>query len=307
VFKNAKVFQLSAPFTLDPTQLHERLSEHRARPCGPQELMTLGWASPLGPGAEVLVHPANGCLLIAARRQERLLPASVVNEAVAERVAEIEQAEMRDVPRRERTRLREELMVQMLPQAFTRSRLVRAYIDPADRWVVVDAASDKVAEEVLSLLRRTLGSLPARPLRPGIPVADRLTAWVATGGAEAGFDIEDQCELRDPADSKAVVRCRGHDLTTPEIKTHLDAGKRVVALAVNYQDHLSLLLDEDLALKRLRFADELIEEAIDDDAEDETARLDAELTLLTGELRGLLSALVTTFQVPDQAGEPVIS
>jgi len=100
-----------------------------------------------------------------------------------------------------------------------------------------------------------------------------------------------------------VVRCRGHDLTTPEIKTHLDAGKRVVALAVNYQDRLSLLLDEDLDLKRLRFADELIEEAIDDDAEDETARLDAELTLLTGELRGLLAALVTTFQVPDSAGE----
>ncbi len=303
MFKNAKVFQLSAPFTLDATQLHERLAEHRARPCGPQELMTLGWASPLGPAAQMLAHPANGCLLIAARRQERLLPASVVTEAVADRVAEIEQTEVRDVGRRERTRLREELVMQMLPRAFTRSRTVLAYVDPRDGWVVVDAGSDKVAEEVLSLLRKTLGSLPAKPLRPGVPVADRLTAWVAGGEAEAGFDIEDQCELRNPADSKAVIRCRGHDLTSPEIQAHLDAGQRVVALAVDFQERLSLLLDEDLGLKRLRFADELIEEAIDDDAEDETARLNAELTLLSGELRDLLAALVTIFQVPESTAE----
>lgn len=302
MFKNAKVFKLSEPFTLDEMPLHEQLASQRARPCGPQEMMTLGWASPLGPNAEMLVRQANGCLLIAARRQERLLPASVINEAVAERVAEIEQAEMRDVGRRERSRLREDLTSQMLPRAFTRSRLVRAYVDPRDGWMVVDAASDKVAEEVVSLLRRTLGTLPAKPLTPGIPVADRLTAWVADGSAEAGFELEDQCELRDPADSKAVVRCRGHDLTTPEIRTHLDAGKRVVALALNFQDHLSLLLDDALGIKRLRFADELIEEAIDDDAEDEAARLDAELTLLSGELRALFAALVSTFQVPEGSG-----
>jgi len=299
VFKNAKVFRLSAPFRWDQTALHERLMGKRFRPCGPLEMATMGWSPPLGPNAEALVHAINGCLLVAARRQERLLPAAVVAEAVAERVAEIEQEELREVPRRERTRLREELLTQMLPQAFTRSRLVQAYIDPAAGWAVVDAASDKVAEDVLSLLRESLDSFPAKPLEPGVPVAERLSGWVASGAAGDGFELEDQCELRDPADTRSVVRCRGMDLTVPEVKAHLDSGKRVVALGLTWGEHLSLVLDEALGLKRLRFADELIDR--DDVAEDAALRLDAELAIMTDQLRSLLARLADEFALATES------
>ncbi|MBK5970924.1 MULTISPECIES: recombination-associated protein RdgC [Thiorhodovibrio] len=301
MFRNAKVFRLDGTFAFDQLQLHDRLGERAFRPCGPLETATLGWASPLGPNAESLAHQAGGCLLIAARRQERLLPASVVAEAVAEKVAEIEQSESRDVGRRERTRLREELLTEMLPRAFTRSRLLRAYIDPAANWLVVDASSDKLAEELVSLLRETLGSLPAKPLRATTAVDERLSTWVAADDAPSGFDIEDQCELRDQGDSRGVVRCRGQDLTSPEIKAHLDSGKRVVALALTWNERLSFVLGEDLALKRLRFSDELIEEALDDNAEDDQARLDAEFIIMAGELRSLLEALSGEF-APAEAG-----
>jgi len=297
VFKNAKVYRLTAPFDWDQVQLHERLGDQRFRPCGPQEVATLGWTAPLGANAELLVHAVNGCMLVAARRQERLLPGSVLSEALAEKLADIEQAEMREVPRRERTRLREELLVQMLPQAFTRSRLVRAYVDPEAGWIVVDASSDKVAEEILSLLRKSLDSFPAKPLTPTAPVAERLSGWVASGSASGGLTLEDQCVLRDPEDSRAVVRCRGQDLTAPEVRNHLDAGKRVVAVGLNWNERLSLLLEEDLSLKRLQFADELLDELDTGDAEDEAARLDAELMLLSGELRPLLAYLAEEFQV----------
>jgi len=297
VFKNAKVYRLSAPFEWDQMQLHERLGAHRFRPCGPQEVATLGWTAPLGANAEMLVHAVNDCFLVAARRQERLLPGSVLSEALAEKVADIEQAEMREVPRRERTRLREDLLNEMLPRAFTRSRVVRAYIDAKAGWAVVDASSDKVAEEILSLLRKSLDSLPVKPLTPTVPVDERLSGWVAAGVADGDLVLEDQCVLRDPEDSRAVVRCRGQDLGAPEIRNHLDAGKRVVALGLSWNERLSLLLEEDLSLKRLRFADELIDELDTGDAEDEGARLDAELMLLSGELRALLAGLAEAFRV----------
>ena len=294
MFKNAKVFQLEGGFSFDQTQLHERLGERVFRPCGPLETSTLGWASPLGSNAENLAHLVGGCLLIAARRQERLLPASVVTEAVAERVAEIEQNEARDVGRRERSQLREDMLTEMLPRAFTRSRLLRAYIDPAAGWLVVDASSDKVAEDLVSLLRETLGSLPAKPLRATTAVDERMTTWVATDTPPSGFEIEDQCEMRDPGDSRGVVRCRGQDLTSPEIKAHLDTGKRVVALSLTWQERLSLVLGEDLSIKRLRFSDELIDEAVTDD-DDEQARFDAGFIIMSGELRTLLAALRAEF------------
>ena len=297
MFKNARVYRLQEAFGFAPGALHERLLMKAFRPCGPLETAVMGWAPPLGPKAELLVHSVDGVMLVAARRQERLLPASVVNEAVDERAAEIEQAEVREVGRRERRALREDCLAAMLPQAFTRSRLLRAYIDPAGGWVVVDAASEKAAEEVLALLRESLGSLPVRPLAPGVAVDERLSSWILAGQAADGFGLEDVCVLRDPADARSTVRCRGQDLSAPEIRTHLESGKRAVTLGLSWRERLSLLLEEDLALKRLRFADAVIDELDTGDADDEGARLDAELALLSLELRSLLAALVVAFEI----------
>jgi recombination associated protein RdgC len=304
MFKNARAYRLNTPFELDQLALHERLAGKAFRGCGPLEAMTMGWAPPLGPQAEMLVHAANGCLLVAARRQERLLPASVVSEAVAERVAELEQAEGRDVPRRERSQLRDALLAEMLPQAFTRSRVVRALIDPAGGRVVVDAASDKLAEEVLSLLRESLGSLPVTPLAAPA-AAERFTAWVLSGEPPAGLVLADQCELRDPADKGSVVRCRGVDLSSPEVRAHIDTGMQVAAVGLDWQDALSLVLADDLSLKRLRFEDELIEQAMDGaEDEDPALRFEAEMTLMSEQLRGLLGCLETALLPAGEAAPP---
>ncbi len=291
MFKNARAYRLNTPFELDELGLHERLTAKAFRGCGPLEVMTMGWSAPLGAQAEMLAHAVGDALVVSARRQERLLPASVVSEALAERVAELEQQDGRDVSRRERSQLKEALLVEMLPQAFTRSRVVRALIDPKASRVIVDAASDKLAEEVLSLLRETLGSLPATPIG-ATSVAEQFTRWVLSGAPPAGLTLEDQCELRDPADKGSVVRCRGVDLGSPEVRGHIDTGMQVTAVGLNWRDALSVVLGDDLSCKRLRFEDELIEQAMDGaEDEDPALRFAAEMMLMSGQLRGLLDCL----------------
>jgi len=297
MFKNAKIYRLQAPFELDQIALHERLGERRFRGCGPVETASMGWTAPLGPKAEMLVHAVGGVYLVAMRRQERLLPGSVVSEAVADRVADIEQSEMREVGRRERSQLREDLLVEMLPRAFTRSRLVRAYIDAGEGWVVVDAASDKAAEEVIALLRESLGSFPVKPLAPGVAPSDRLSSWILSGQVADGMVLEDSCVLQDAEDARSTVRCRGQDLSAPEVRNHLDSGKRATSVGVLWQERLSFLLSEDLTLKRLRFSDDAVEEIDTGEADDEGAVLDAELALLSLELRALLSRLSEEFEI----------
>lgn len=311
MFKNARLFRLQGPFEWDRAALEERLSGRLFRPCGPLETTTFGWVPPLADGAAgsgPLVHALSGCLLVCARRQERLLPATVVAEALAERIAEIEGAELRAVGRAERRRLREAIMTEMLPRAFTRSRRTRAYVDTQSGWLVVDAASEKVAEDLVSLLRETLESLPATPPRPTAAPAARLTEWVKRdGGPESlqaglpdGLALGDACELRDPKDAQSVVRCRGQDLAGEEIATHLRAGKQVVQLAVDWRERLAFVLGEDLALRRLRVADALSDELGQGDDEDPIARAEAELALLALELRGWLACLEEIFALETQ-------
>jgi recombination associated protein RdgC len=295
VFKNAHLYRLQDPSAIDAEGLENRLAERRFRPCGPLETASLGWYPPLGGQARALAHAGNGCLILCARRQERLLPSAVVAEAVDERVAELEEREARSVGRTERRRMREEVLLDMLPRAFTRSRQIRAYLDMVAGWMLVDAASEKAAEELVGLLRETLGTLPVRPPRPEHSPAALMTRWVTDGDTPSGLDLGDECELRDARDERAVVRCRGQDLGAEEIATHLRAGKQVVKLALSWREGLSLLLQEDLSLKRLRFADELIAEALDSDIEDEAIRFDAEFAMMALQLRELIGRLDEVF------------
>jgi len=302
VFKNLRLFQMDDPSAVDLSRLETQLAGRRFRPCGPLEVATQGWVPPLGEDAQALTHESGGCLLVCLRRQERLLPAAVVAETLDEKVAEIEDREARTVGRKERRQLRDEVLLDLLPRAFTRSRRVRAYLDRQTGWVLVDAASAKAAEDLVDLLRETLGSLPVHPPRPPLPPELLMTQWVNSGDLPIGLTLGDACELRDASDDKALVRCRGHDLACEEISTHLRSGKQVIKLALDWREGLSFVLQEDLSLKRLRFADDLLEEGLDGDLEDEVARLDAEFVLMTGELRGLLACLEEAFGLSENQG-----
>jgi recombination associated protein RdgC len=302
LFQNAYLFRLEDPGVLAPEALEGGLAGHRFQSCGPLQTVSMGWVPPLGETTSALVHAAGDCVLVCARRQERLLPAAVVAEAVDERAQEIEEQATRSVGRRERRQLREQVLLELLPRAFTRSRRVSAYADRRAGWLLVDAASSKAAEELVELLRETLGTLPVRPPRPAIPPELLMTGWLRDGELPPGLALGEECELRDARDERSVVRCRGQDLTGEEIAAHLRAGKQVVKLALDWQGRLALLLQEDLSLKRLRFADELIEEAMEEGREDEAARLDAELVIMSGELRGMLERLDEVFGL--SAAEP---
>lgn len=295
MFKNLRLFKLDDPAAVDLDRCEAQLAARRFRPCGPLETATMGWVPPLGEETSALSHLAGDCVLICVRRQERLLPAAVVAETLDEKIAEIEDREARTVGRKERRQVKDEVLLDLLPRAFTRSRRACAYLDRQTGWLLVDSASAKAAEDLVDLLRETLGSLPVHPPRPPRPPELLLTQWVTTGELPTGLTLGDECELRDAQDEKAVVRCRGHDLAAEEIATHLRAGKQVTKLALDWRECLTFVLQEDLSLKRLRFADELLEEGLDAGQEDEAVRLDAEFILMTGELRALLACLEEAF------------
>jgi len=294
-FKNLRLYRLTQPFSMAPEALEEALASHAFRPCGGLEPVSLGWEAPTGVAGGQLVHATGGCLMLCARRQEKVLPAAVVAERLGERVAEIEAKEGRPLGRRAKATLRDELVVDLLPRAFARSSRIYTYLDPANGWVVVDSASAARAEDLLSLLRESLGSLPVRPLAVRDSQAAIMTAWLE-GEADSGpFEPGDECELRDPSSDGAVVRCRRQDLDSGEVLGHLEAGKQVQRLAVSWGDRLTCRLEEDLAVKRLRFSDVLLEEAAESADDDPATRLDADFALMSLELARFLPNLVEAF------------
>ena len=288
-FKNLSVFRLTEAFSWSTTDLEPKLAELAFRPCGAHEESSFGWTAPVGKPGAPLVHSSNGFLMLCGKKEERVLPSQVVNEMVQEKIQDTEEKQGRKLGKKERATIKDELVFELLPKAFTFSRKIYAYIDPKGGFVIVDAASAKSAEDVLSLLRESIGSLPAIPLNTINKPTAVMTAWLSENQAPGGFQLEDECELRSPEEAGAIVRCKRHDLCVPEIKSHLDSGKEAIKLAVNWQDRLAFVLDEHLAIKRLRFLELVQDQVADTNAQSETERFDADFAIMALEKIGRAS------------------
>ena len=291
LFRNLQLYRITRPLSLDHEALDERLAAHGSRPCGPLEPATYGWAPPLESGT-AYTHAAAGCLLLCARREERLLPAAVVRDELDAKVQDIEAEQGRKVGRRERTQLRDELVQTMLPRAFTRSQRTLAYLDERNGWLVVDAANRNRADELVTLLRDCLDSLPVQPPAVQTAPASVMTRWLAGGSAAPGWMVLDECELQDTDDEAGRIACKRQDLTSDEIRAHLRAGKQVIRMALDWRERLNFVLHDDLSVRRLRFADVVAEELERVESDDRAALFDAQFALLTLELSKLLPELL---------------
>jgi len=293
-FRNLQLYRLSQPFKYSAEELHDKLEDKAFRPCGSLELSTIGWSSPLGRDGELLTHAANGCIMLCARQEARLLPASVVREVLADKVAEIEANEGRRVHRKEQALLRDEITMDLLPRAFTRSNRMFAYIDPKNGWLIVDSATSGKAEELLTLLRESLGTLQVKPFQFQQAPASVLTEWL-TAGAPDGFVIQQEAELREPLEDGGIVRCRRQDLDAAEVAAHLAAGKQVVSLAVEWNERIGCVFSEDMSIKRLKFLDVIQDEAADTEADDAAARFDVDFALMNLELARFIPRYIDVF------------
>ncbi|MBF8671713.1 recombination-associated protein RdgC [Pseudomonas putida] len=280
-FKNLLTYRLTQEVPFEPEALEAALASKPARPCASQELTTYGFVAPFGKGEDApLVHVSGEYLLIAARKEERILPSSVVNDAVKEKVEEIETEQMRKVYKKERDQIKDEIIQAFLPRAFIRRSMIFAAIAPRLGMILVNSASAKRAEDLLSTLREVMGSLPVRPATVKIAPVATMTEWVKSQQAAEGFYVLDECELRDTAEDGGIVRCKRQDLTGEEIQLHLSTGKVVTQLALAWQDKLSFILDDKMVIKRLKF-EELLQEQAEQDGGDEAAQqFDASFQLM---------------------------
>lgn len=299
--KNLTVFLGKEPFAWSAAELEEKLDEARCPPCGAQALSSEGFVPPLKGEERMVIVGEEGFLYCLHQEIVRLLPGPVIKEELDERVEALQDKENRRVGRKERADLKEQITFELLPKAFTRSRRTPVLIDTRRQRIMVDCASESRAEQVISALRKALGSLPVtRPSAPSA-TATAFNHWLQNHAElPENVTLGDRCELKDGKGEGASVRFTAVDLGAEEILAHLEA---MVAVRLNlvFRDELEFDLLQDFAIKRIKPLD-LIQENIDAiDAEDALAELVARISLQGGTLRAALDTLFDYFEIT--AGE----
>ncbi|OTA21403.1 recombination associated protein [Xenorhabdus beddingii] len=287
-FKNLMIYRLNREISLSADELEKQLSPLAFTPCGSQDMMKTGWVSPMGSHSEALTHASGNQILICARKEEKMLPSPVIKQELQAKIARLEGEQHRKLKKTEKDSLKDEVIHTLLPRAFSRFSQTYIWIDTVNHLIIVDAASAKRAEDNLALLRKTLGSLPVVPLTFTDPIELTLTEWVRSGHLPTGYALMDEAELKAILEEGGVIRCKKQALVSDEIAAHIESGKHVTKLALDWEERVQFMLSDDGAFKRIKFSQTLRDQNDDIDREDVAQRFDADFTLMTGELSALI-------------------
>ena len=288
-FRNLTLFRF--PTTTKFDELDNGLNECQLRPVGPLELSSRGFISPFGRDSDEMSHKRSDATWLAVGGEDKILPGSVVNDMLNKKLSEIEAKEGRKPGGKTRKRIKDELITDLLPRAFVKPSRTDALIDMGLGVVAVDTSSRKSGENVVSEIRRALGSFPALPLNAEVAPRSVLTGWIAGEPLPEGLSLGDECELRDPIDQGAVVKVQRMELQSDEITKHLESGKQVTRLALTLDDHVSFVLGEDLIVRKFKLLDGAVAELESTERDDLRAELDARFVLMAGEFRRLFTVL----------------
>ena len=288
-FRNLQIYRLPVNWGLSVEALQEKLAARPFTACGSQDMASRGWSSPSKDDRFVLT--VSGQFLICLETEQKLLPTSIINEVAADKAEQIEAQQGFKPGRKQRKEIKEAVLQELLPRAFTRHRKVYTWIDPIGGWLVIDASTPARAEEVLDALRDSLDEFPVKMVKTELAPVSVMTGWLAANEATGNFTIDQDCELRAVTDEKAAVRYVRHALDGKDVQDHLAAGKLPTRLALTFDDRVSFILTEKMEIKRLAFLDVIKQEA-ERQAEADDMQMQADFALMSGELARLIPALL---------------
>lgn len=288
-FKNLTIFRL--PKTrLDAATMTASLEKMQFGAGGSSiEMSHSGWAPPCEGGQ--LVHAVNGQFLLNLRTEKKLLPSSVINEFTKIKCAEIEEQQGYKPGKKQRKDIKEQVTDELLPRAFSVKSSTLVWIDPKNGWVALDTTSNARADDVFKYLLKSIADFPVAALRVERAPGEAMTSWLELDEAPAGFTIDQDTELKATGETKATVRYVSHTLEADDLRRHIKGGKRCTKLALTWNDRVSFILTDTLAIKRVAPLD-VLKENSSANAGDDQARFDGDFALMAGELNGLLADLV---------------
>lgn len=297
-FNNIIAFEFQTPFKMSADEIKDCLTEHRIKSCPPHARQTSGFTNLLNTDEELCLYTLQGCHVVLFAEEKRLLPASVLKDALDEKLIEYEHANGKPMRRSERLKLKEELEFDLLPKAFTISKKEWLYIDTLKQWIIVNTSNINRAADIVSALRKALGTLNVVPLNFDSSLSLQFAEWLKNPRTLPGdLYFGRQCELISTREDKSKFVCKSIENAFDEIHTLLEQGLTVSSIELVWQERMRFVLTDNFIIKRIKCI-EYLDEALRNNGKLEHAheKLDADLALLTGEVRGFLADLLNIFK-----------
>jgi recombination associated protein RdgC len=292
-FKQVQLFQLTDAIPYAPEKVIEQLEALSFTPCLPSLPSSAGWVSPFEDEHAPLVHAMNGNILLCLQIEEKILPGTVVRQELNEKIKAIQLRDDRRVRQKEKLMLKDEVVMTLLPRAFTKLIRLYAYIDTKHNRLVLGTTNTAKTEQFMSLFKRSLGEgVRAFEVHKPAPI---MTNWLKNHSNPTELSIEKACVLQDPALQNRIIRCQQQDLFAPSIQSILKEGCLVKQLALCWHDRVNFVLGDDFTIRSIQYQEEVIAAANDIDTETKQQQFDADFFIMTETLSGMITDLLQVF------------
>ena len=294
-FKNAIIYQLNNDNLLDKQTIEQALKSASFSPCGNLDTTKMGWVSPYNDNnLDNFIIDMQGHLLLRIKKETKILPAPVIKQALIDKIDKQEKALSRKLSKNEKATLKDEVMFDLMPRAFSKYNHYWLWIDTENRRIIIDCSSFKLAEDILAILRKELGSLALTPLSIDKPLEKIMTNWVKEKLNFPPFILGDEAELKDPLEGNGIINCKNQDITSDEMLVHLDSGKWVTKLKIIDERGINFIINPDFTLKKVKFDSIIMDENEDIGSDEFDKRLEADFYIMANTLSNSINDLYIT-------------
>lgn len=299
MFKNATLYRLVKL----PDDMADNMDASRFTSCGATQDKSIGWIPPRDEHG-ALIEPVHSRWFVKVAIETKSVPSSEINKTVDAACVQIEQMTGRKPGKKEKRELKENALLELLPQAFPKRKDVMVMIDREHELVFIDTASTGVADDVVTLLVRA-GLELALVQTSREPFSFMTNCLLDENDDVSDFILGRECVLEAQDESKAKVTFKNHSLQSDEVRKHITEGKLPAKLALSDKDGTEFVLTGGLKLTKIKYGVPDAGEAPESD------KFDADCVLIGSALSSLATTLISslggimTFDLAAEApGEP---
>lgn len=283
MFKNLILYRIN-----DVSEIAPEFEAFEFEPCTPSQEKSIGWVPPRGEANGPLIEVVNHQRILKLMTETRTVPGSTIAKKAKERAAHIEATTGRKPGKKEMAEIKDDIKLELMPHAFSKESAVLVWVDPGAKLLAVGASSQSKADDVATMLVKSIGGLQIRLLDTNVSPVRAMSEWLVEQEPPAGFTVDRECELKAMDESKATIKYGKHPLDIDEVKANVQAGKLPTKLALTWDGRVSFVLTEGMQIKKLQFLDVVFEGG----RESKDDGFDADVAIATGELQKLIPDLL---------------
>ena len=279
MFKNSIAYSI----VTDKEITSPAIETNAIRKIGALESKIVGWCPVVG---DEYVKEVTDGLFLCLMTKEKILPASVIDDALADEVAEIESGGTL-LSKKRIKQIREDIIDKLLPAAFVKKTKTLCFI--GQDYLIIDTSSPGKADDVVHLLFKTFESFAKITQLDSSRLSELLTKW--SGDPELVPDplLRSGSYAIKSIDNEKKVRLKGfYDGEELGAEDFVHAGEIVTDMSLCWEGKVSFTLTDNFVLKQLSY--DL--SSCDKDSTNAYQIMLSELEITAHELTGLFDTLV---------------